>query len=542
MIKSNDKDLRVFTNLFAKGFYVFTLLCTLQGVSAQDTLILSTNKSIALNPYIAVYHTPDTLSGTESWNRIQDGSMQEIEEKVNPGMEFPEDAYWALFSLKNPDPRKHILYLEIDYAQMDIVKLYEINRDSVVTLHITGDMFPFDQRPVSSRNIVLPISVTAQSTSTFILSLDKRRSTVRFPLRVYPEKIFLKSQFNNTLFYSFYFGFILLISIASLFLGLVLKKRVFIAYSIYLGAFWLWLFSLTGFSYQFITSDYPELNRHFLPASSQLVIMVLIYYIQTFFETKIQLPKFHRVMNGVLLFFVLGYLFWILFPAKYIAFAPQLFVLRYALVSLVIIFAVFASIRYRRVNRFRSNMFLLAYGLFFAGVFSKIFSEFGFIDETVYPTDPVLMGFFVEILVLSVAMGVILKKALVDRQKLQTENEELLETIEIQSLREKNQSFGFITLKSKATIPTDKLMFIKADDHYLEFHSSEDRPREIDRNTLSRLEKELPAQFVRTHRSVIVNMDYVKATYSNRLLLSNGEELPLTRKYRELLTQKLNGD
>lgn len=60
------------------------------------------------------------------------------------------------------------------------------------------------------------------------------------------------------------------------------------------------------------------------------------------------------------------------------------------------------------------------------------------------------------------------------------------------------------------------------------------------RNLISDLEKQLPAQFSRIHRSIIVNLDYMKETLrlphgEYRLILHNGTKLPLSRKYRKLI-------
>lgn len=54
------------------------------------------------------------------------------------------------------------------------------------------------------------------------------------------------------------------------------------------------------------------------------------------------------------------------------------------------------------------------------------------------------------------------------------------------------------------------------------------------RGTLSNLEKSIvDKNFVRTHKSYLVNMEYVYCILKNKIQLENGKEIPLTRKYDE---------
>ncbi len=56
------------------------------------------------------------------------------------------------------------------------------------------------------------------------------------------------------------------------------------------------------------------------------------------------------------------------------------------------------------------------------------------------------------------------------------------------------------------------------------------------RKKISEMEKNLPSEyFVRCHRSYIVNIKHVKSIIKNKVLLSNGAEIPISRgKYKEI--------
>ncbi len=56
---------------------------------------------------------------------------------------------------------------------------------------------------------------------------------------------------------------------------------------------------------------------------------------------------------------------------------------------------------------------------------------------------------------------------------------------------------------------------------------------------ISKLEKELPANFCRCHRSFIVNMDYVDRIDGADVVMMTGERIPLPRKKRRVFTERL---
>jgi len=500
-------------------FLSFLLVGSFASSQNGNSVHLSSEDNVFINEFTHVYHTPDTLSGIAAWSKISNHQMAQTDQKTNPGMSFATDAYWVVFKLSNTQETSETYYLEIDYAQLDKVNVFEIAGDSVITLYKTGDSQPFKNRSLNTWNFVFPLKMEAHQQMHLLINLDKRLSTTRFPMTVYPEALYFKKHFRENLINGVYFGFTILVILASLLLGSVLHQRVFIAYSVYVLAFALWLFSRLGYTYQFILSDYPEINRHFFPIMTQGALMGMIWYIQNFFNTREHLPGFNKLMNGIQYFFVAALFFWVSFPEIMVDTALYLFPLKYAIASLIIIFAISAAVRYWSVDAFRSKMFLAAYIGFFLAIFGKIVTEYGALNESNWQYDPVIIGFIFEVTILSVAMAIVLKRFLEEKTTLTKELE--------------NQSKQQITLKSKAVLALEEIMFIRSDGHYLEFYTSEKSKPEIDRNKLKEVMDQLPDSFKQIHRSHIVNTDYIK--YANKIQLTNGEELPVSGTYKDSL-------
>ena len=90
----------------------------------------------------------------------------------------------------------------------------------------------------------------------------------------------------------------------------------------------------------------------------------------------------------------------------------------------------------------------------------------------------------------------------------------------------------------------DQIDYLEAARNYIAVHA-DDREYVI-RDTMSNVMRRLSGgPFVRTHRSVIVNIDKIKEIRpidsGQRVFLTSGEDVPLSRSYREEFTRKIAG-
>lgn len=87
-----------------------------------------------------------------------------------------------------------------------------------------------------------------------------------------------------------------------------------------------------------------------------------------------------------------------------------------------------------------------------------------------------------------------------------------------------------IILNNKSKVYLDKLKYIKSDGNYLEFIT--DEKTIIDRNKLKDILDDLPPNFVRIHRSYVVNKNFIQALNSKTIFLNPDIEIPLSRTFK----------
>ncbi len=499
------------------------------------------NEVYKVNDFVKVFRTPDTISSQEALSGILNGKLEQVPYQGNPGMTNSDAAYWLLFTIVNDYAGESEFRLVLSYPQLDYTSLSEVMGNSATTLFITGDSFPFDQRPISNHDFVFPIRIPYGSQKTFLLNADKRNSAVRFPLRLYAEEKFVTKSGKEQVYLTVYYIFLIILTLAAFLIGIGLRNRVFVWYGVSVFCYALWLFTWQGFSYKYLTADFPVFNRHFLAFCSQIAVMSLLVFVQSFFETKSLIPRFHRIMNGVLGLFILGTVVWVIIPDTYIQLAPKLFAVRYILVGMILVFSVTAAVAYRRRGAHRSLIFAISYALFFVSIIGKILDEYGLIAEYNFVVDPILVGNLVQVLGLSIAMVIAMMNIFNEREALKRDNDQLKASLGEagNGLNGHDQSQEFITLKSKAVLKLNDILFINSDAAYCEFFLREREHPEIDRRSLTSLEDELPEVFVRIHRSTIVNLRHVRQVKATSVLLNTGQKLVVSRTYKDQLREAL---
>lgn len=78
------------------------------------------------------------------------------------------------------------------------------------------------------------------------------------------------------------------------------------------------------------------------------------------------------------------------------------------------------------------------------------------------------------------------------------------------------------------------ILFIRSDGVYVEIVTHKEKL--VQRKLLKDIEEELPANFIRIHRSYIVNADYIETRSATAVIVA-GQEIPVSRSFRKNLPE-----
>ncbi|SEF64453.1 hybrid sensor histidine kinase/response regulator [Algoriphagus boritolerans] len=173
-------------------------------------------------------------------------------ENANTNLGFTDHHYWVKFTLNNESSIEKTLFLETARPITDLADLYFLSSDQPVAITRNGDTYPFQQRKVSHRNLLFPITLSANSTNTFYLHLKSDGEVINLPLTIHDSTSLIESTFQDQLVFGIFYGILLLAGITYLFFYFGIKEKSFLLYVAYVVSIGLLHSSLDGYFFQYI--------------------------------------------------------------------------------------------------------------------------------------------------------------------------------------------------------------------------------------------------------------------------------------------------
>ncbi|MCL6416582.1 diguanylate cyclase [Aestuariirhabdus sp. Z084] len=218
--------------------------------ATQLTALDVTNGRTQVSPHVEFIEDPnlglDLLSVVQQpasrWRKNHDN-------QVNFG--YTDSAYWLRYRLINPDDYKAFRLIEFSYSVLDYLDVYLQRTDGTTVHHAMGDKLPFHQRPLISRNFLVPIELDAQEMITVYVRV-KTSSSTQVPMTIWdPQEYYPVSQ-SRTIFHGIYFGITLVMVLYSLFVYRAVQESVYLYYVAFIISLPMFIASINGFSFQYL--------------------------------------------------------------------------------------------------------------------------------------------------------------------------------------------------------------------------------------------------------------------------------------------------
>ncbi len=110
-------------------------------------------------------------------------------------------------------------------------------------------------------------------------------------------------------------------------------------------------------------------------------------------------------------------------------------------------------------------------------------------------------------------------------------------------ITESSSKNKFIFIKQKEghiKVNYTNILYLKSDGVYIDIITNQSSKAYIIRGTIESYLNKLNSDFMRIHRSYIINTAHVEKVLDSTYILINNEHLPIGRKYRNALLHKLN--
>ncbi|MFV9616150.1 MAG: 7TM diverse intracellular signaling domain-containing protein, partial [Gammaproteobacteria bacterium] len=367
-----------------------------------------------LQPYIQILADPDhSLSINDLINGKSKNDFKPVSD-VGNSFGFSKAAYWVRFTAHFDKNLNDTILLQLEYPQIDNVRLFVPDGFGGFSERITGDMLPFSSREINHRSLLFQLPEHRGESRTYYMRLTTEGS-MQISLNLWAASGFIEYVGASNLILGGYFGVMLLLSLAAFVSYLKVRDRLFLYYAVYVSTFLLFLLSLQGFSYQYLWSESPL----FASRVSSVLMGPAIVFGLLFCGSFLQIwqgkhPRIKYLFNVLIVSAVFGS-FMCLFGNYAIAVQFSTFVALLTPIA-ILIAAICALIKGYKPARY----FLVAFIMLLLGVFVATLQEFGFMPRIFATVYAMQIASLFEIILLGYA--------LMDRiDKLRDQKEQALE-------------------------------------------------------------------------------------------------------------------
>ncbi|MGB4398243.1 MAG: 7TM diverse intracellular signaling domain-containing protein [Daejeonella sp.] len=196
-------------------------------------------------------------------------------ESFNPG--FTQSVYWLIIK-SGPENFNHKLI--IGNAHINKLEFYISERNNPQLKYLTGDHFPFKQRPVINHLFIFPLEAGDQS--VYLIKIDKRAESLQLNAQILSsEQLFQKSTKEN-LIAGILWGIIILVIVFVCFMYITVREKLYLYYLLYLLIASLWIAADKGYGYRFLWSEYPDFASRARPVFNAAWNILIIQLMQSF--------------------------------------------------------------------------------------------------------------------------------------------------------------------------------------------------------------------------------------------------------------------
>lgn len=215
-------------------------------------------------------------------------------DNVNLSLGYTESFFWLRFTIDNKS--KNDLTLEIAQAGLPIADLYYQRENMPVKYVAAGYQIPFNEKLIKNSFQVFPIS---SGKTTCYIQLNTNSEPI--PIHLFDKQTFETKSTNQKFSYGIYLGLMFFVVLNNFFFFISFKKYIYLFYTFIV---------LLYISYSaavidgFIVYFMPQVDLIFLYTTiPALGIIIQTIYCLLFLETKKYIPKIHKIIIGVIIYF-----------------------------------------------------------------------------------------------------------------------------------------------------------------------------------------------------------------------------------------------
>ena len=387
----------VWAMVFAAVLALSALSCRAAAAQGATELPQGT-AAMPLTPHLSYLHDRNAVdTPDDAWRKIAAGGFQPVP-KDKTAFGFQQGAYWFHAEVVNREPAELHWMLVLRFALLDRIDLFVRYPDGRIVQQASGDFLPFSARSIPYRHPNFRIELPADQTVE-VLVRAQSQSSMQIPLDLYTPAAFTSLSRDSQFVMGVYYGILLALFVYNLVLWLTLRDASYFWYLFHISAFGLVLFTLNGYSFEYLWPDNPWLANVAVPLSICLAIIGMQQFARTFLELPKRFPRGNLISIAVIGICVALGLASLTLPYR----ISTPWATRTVIIS--VLWTVIAAVVVLRRGYMPARLFLVAWAVFLSGTATIAALAFGLVPKNMLTEYGVQIGSALEMLLLSIALS-----------------------------------------------------------------------------------------------------------------------------------------
>ncbi|NRB42897.1 MAG: hypothetical protein HRU20_31245, partial [Pseudomonadales bacterium] len=236
------------------------------------------------------------LSAPQVLASIADTSRWAQSKVQVPNFGFSTSTYWFRVNLENSSTQAIDKILEVSYPLLSQVHHYQIINNTLESGLQLGHALPFSNRPINHRNLIFPISLPANQTTTLLFRVNSDNA-VHFPLQLWDERTFWQADQKSLVYQGLFFGLMGAMILYNLFIAWGIREKVYFLYVGLIASVMVFQLHLQGLAYQFIWPGADSWNTQSLAIFIPLSNLAAGLFSSEMLQLRSKLPLFYRPLK-----------------------------------------------------------------------------------------------------------------------------------------------------------------------------------------------------------------------------------------------------
>ncbi|MFD2285091.1 histidine kinase [Pedobacter petrophilus] len=319
---------------------------------------------------------------------------------------YTESYYWIAFDVENTlDQAVHLMFKEHSSGinQLQLYKLDHLGK--IYPFGLTGDHFPFKQRPYRNRSFIYPIILMAHEKATFFLWADKRGQNLYMPMSIGRDVDIVQAEIPLHTLFGFYTGVFVFAMIFNLLLFVSVKDNIHLYYAIYIFCMLIFILEEEGLAFQWVYPNFPGLQDYMRLIMASLSCGLLIQVMQLFVDQNESNSRMFRFTNYYKRFCWSMAIIPVLMRFKsFIILEKIVFYINNFLALLTVIVIIICVVERIKAGYKLGWYYFIATVMLLFGVFNYIFNTLGITNFNLLKPNGLVVGLTAEIIFLSFAL------------------------------------------------------------------------------------------------------------------------------------------